>query len=85
VFDQEIMVQALCFGFRIGEVPVPTRYFPEASSVGFRRSVDYGFAVLWLVVRYVLHRLHLVRSRQFTARLEDILAPRHREAILRTR
>jgi len=78
------MAQALCFGFRVGEVPVPTRYFPEASSVNFRRSVEYGCAVLWLVLRYLLHRLHLVRSRQFTARLEDILAPRHREAILRS-
>jgi glycosyltransferase involved in cell wall biosynthesis len=84
VFDQEIMVQALCFGFRVAEVPVPTRYFPEASSVGLRRSVEYGCAVLWLLVRYTLHRLHLVRSRQFTARLADILAPRHREAILRS-
>lgn len=84
VFDQEIMVQALCFGFRVREVPVPTRYFPEASSVNFQRSVKYGFAVLWLVVRYLLHRAHVVRSRQFTARLEDILAPRHREAILRS-
>lgn len=85
VFDQEIMVQALCFGFRVREVPVPTRYFPEASSVNFKRSVEYGCDVLWLVGRYLLHRLHLVRSRQFTARLGDILAPRHREAILRPR
>jgi glycosyltransferase involved in cell wall biosynthesis len=85
VFDQEIMVQALCFGMRVGEVPVPTRYFPEASSVNFSRSVQYGLAVLWLVVRYLLHRAHVLRSRQFTARLEDVLAPRHREAILRTR
>jgi glycosyltransferase involved in cell wall biosynthesis len=84
VFDQEIMVQALCFGFRVGEVPVPTRYFPEASSVNFRRSVEYGLDVLWLLWRYQLHRAHLVRSRQFTARLEDVLAPRHREAILRS-
>jgi glycosyltransferase involved in cell wall biosynthesis len=84
VFDQEIMVQALCFGFTVREVPVPTRYFPEASSVNFQRSVKYGLAVLWLVVRYLLHRAHVVRSRQFTARLEDILAPRHREAILRS-
>src|SRR6266850_3172035 len=83
VFDQEIMVQAVCFGFPVREVPVPTRYFPEASSVNFRRSVEYGLDVLWLLLRYVLHRAHLVRSRQFTARLEDVLAPRHREAILR--
>ena len=84
VFDQEIMVQAVCFGFRIGEVPVPTRYFAEASSVNFRRSVEYGLDVLWLMARYLLHRAHVWRSRQFTARLVDILAPRHREAILRS-
>jgi glycosyltransferase involved in cell wall biosynthesis len=84
VFDQEIMAQAVCFGFRVGEIPVPTRYFAEASSVNFERSVEYGLDVLGLVVRYLFHRLRLVRSRQFTARLEDILAPRHREAILRS-
>ena len=84
VFDQEIMAQAICFGFRVGEVPVPTRYFPEASSVNFKRSVEYGFDVLGLVGRYLLHRAHLGRNRQFTARLEDVLAPRHREAILRS-
>jgi glycosyltransferase involved in cell wall biosynthesis len=84
VFDQEIMVQALCHDFRVGEVPVPTRYFAEASSVNFKRSVEYGLDVLWLLLRYVLHRAHVVRSRQFTARLADVLAPRHREAILRS-
>ena len=84
VFDQEIMAQAVGFGFRVGEIPVPTRYFAEASSVNFERSVEYGLDVLWLVTRYLLHRWHLVRSRQFTARLAEILAPRHREAILRS-
>src|SRR5262245_22165686 len=83
VFDQEIMVQAMCFNFRVGEVPVPTRYFAEASSVNFKRSVEYGLDVLRLVVRYELHRAHLWRRRQFSARLEDVLAPRHRQAILR--
>jgi hypothetical protein len=78
------MAQAVCFGFRVAEIPVPTRYFAEASSVNFERSVDYGFDVLKLVARYILHRTHLWRSRQFTARLQDILAPRHREAILRS-
>jgi glycosyltransferase involved in cell wall biosynthesis len=83
VFDQEIMAQAVCWHFLIAEIPVPTRYFPEASSVNFRRSVAYGLDVLWLVWRYLLHRAHIVRSRQFIARLEDVLAPRHREGILR--
>ncbi len=83
VFDQEIMAQAVCFGFRVGEIPVPTRYFAEASSVNFARSVEYGLAVLKLVVRYALHRSHLWRSRQFSARLVEILAPVYREEILR--
>ncbi|MCA1644711.1 MAG: glycosyltransferase family 2 protein [Chloroflexi bacterium] len=83
VFDQEIMAQAVSFGFRVGEIPVPTRYFAEASSVNFERSVEYGLAVLRLVLRYLLHRAHIWRSRQFTVRLADILAPRHHEAILR--
>jgi glycosyltransferase involved in cell wall biosynthesis len=83
VFDQEIMAQAVCWRFGVAEVPVPTRYFREASSVNFQRSVEYGLDVLKLVMRYALHRLHVVRSRQFTARLEDVLAPRHREGILR--
>jgi glycosyltransferase involved in cell wall biosynthesis len=83
VFDQEIMAQAVCFGFRVGEVPVPTRYFAEASSVNFQRSVEYGFEVLGLVLKYLLHRSGLVRRRQFSVRLVDILAPRHRQAILR--
>src|ERR671939_1491155 len=78
VFDQEIMAQAVCHGFRVGEIPVPTRYFAEASSVNFERSVEYGVDVLRLVVRYLLHRAHVWRSRQFSARLEDILPPRHR-------
>jgi glycosyltransferase involved in cell wall biosynthesis len=82
VFDQEIMAQAVCFRFRVAEVPVPTRYFAEASSVNFERSVEYGIDVLKLVLRYLLHRAHVWRSRQFSARLEDVLAPRHREAIL---
>ena len=83
VFDQEIMAQAVSFGFRVGETPVPTRYFPEASSVNFKRSVEYGLDVLWTVGRYVLHRTKLKRSRRLSVRLADILAPRHREAILR--
>src|SRR5919199_4861587 len=76
VFDQEIMAQAVHFGFTVSEVPVPTRYFPEASSVNFQRSVQYGLDVLKLVGRYLLHRWRLVPRRQFTARLEDVLAPR---------
>ena len=55
-------------GRRIGEIGVPTRYFEEASSVGFRRSVVYGTSTLRVVARFVLHRLRLRRSPKLTAR-----------------
>ena len=64
VFDQEILVQAIVQGYRIGEVPVPTRYDAESSSIGFRRSISYGLATLWTLVKYVLHCSHLWRFRQ---------------------
>src|SRR3954467_581664 len=64
VFDQELIAQVVAAGMRvrIGEVGVPTRYFDEASSVGFRRSVVYGLSTLRVVARFVLHRLRLRRS-----------------------
>jgi glycosyltransferase involved in cell wall biosynthesis len=83
VFDQDLLAQAVAHGFRVTEIPVPTRYFPEASSVNFRRSTTYGLSILGLVLRYTLYRAHLRPSRQFSARLEDVLAPRHRTGILR--
>jgi glycosyltransferase involved in cell wall biosynthesis len=70
VFDQELIAQVVAAGMRsrIGEVAVPTRYFGEASSVGFKRSVVYGLSTLRVVVRYMLHRLRVRRSPQLTAR-----------------
>jgi glycosyltransferase involved in cell wall biosynthesis len=75
VFDQEIIVQAAHLGFRIEEVPVPTRYFPEASSASFMASVNYGFSILFLLGRYLLHRLSLVDQKQF-----ECFAARYRRA-----
>ena len=70
VFDQELIAQVVAAGMgrRIGEIAVPTRYFEEASSVGFRRSVVYGTSTLRVVARYLLHRIGLRRSEQLTAR-----------------
>ena len=65
IFDQEIIAQIVAAEFRIEEVPVPTRYFADASSVGFVPGVRYGLGILWLVVRYALHRRGLWRQRQF--------------------
>ena len=52
VFDNQMLAQALWFGFHIGELSCPTRYFPEASSINFRRSVQYGFGVLGTAFEY---------------------------------
>ncbi len=68
VFDQELVAQAVATGMRIGEIAVPTRYFEEASSVNFRRSVVYGLSTLRVVTRFLLHRLRLRRSRKLANR-----------------
>ena len=54
IFDNEMLVQALAFGFHIGEISCPTRYMEEASSISFRRSVKYGFGVLYNSLQYRL-------------------------------
>jgi glycosyltransferase involved in cell wall biosynthesis len=65
IFDQEIVAQFVEARLRIAEVPVPTRYFPAASSASFLQSSIYGLSILWLLVRFLLHRAGLARSRQF--------------------
>jgi glycosyltransferase involved in cell wall biosynthesis len=68
VFDQELVAQAVACRMRIGEIAVPTRYFREASSVNFRRSVVYGLSTLRVILRFMLHRLRLRRSRKLANR-----------------
>ena len=65
VFDSQFLAQAVAFGFRIGDVPVPARYFPEASSIGLRRSIAYGLGTLGTLVQYRAHRMGLTRSALF--------------------
>jgi glycosyltransferase involved in cell wall biosynthesis len=65
VFDQEMLVQATHLGFRIKEVPVPTKYFPAASSASFFDSVIYGLSILFLLGRFLLHKISLFECRQF--------------------
>lgn len=66
VFDTEILVQAVHFGFRLGDVPVPVRYMPEASSINLRRSINYGVQTLLVLLKFIAHRLGLKRSLLFT-------------------
>ena len=56
VFDNEMLAQAIYFGFRIGEISCPTRYFEDASSINFRRSVKYGFGVLATSLKFRLQK-----------------------------
>jgi glycosyltransferase involved in cell wall biosynthesis len=71
VFDQELVAQAVATRMRIGEIAVPTRYFREASSVNFRRSVVYGLSTLRVVVRFTLHRLRVRRSWKLASRRKN--------------
>ena len=68
VFDTQFLAQAVRFGFRLGDIPVPVRYFPEASSINFRRSLKYGLSTLAVVGQYWLDRLRWKRSPLFAAK-----------------
>jgi hypothetical protein len=65
IFDQEIVAQLVNIKMRITEVPVPTRYFAQASSASFVASTRYGISILWLLLRYVLHRVGAIHQNQF--------------------
>jgi glycosyltransferase involved in cell wall biosynthesis len=66
VFDNQMLAQATYFGFRIGEISCPTKYFPEASSINFRRSVIYGLGVVRTSIQFRLQRLGLARFAIFS-------------------
>lgn len=66
VFDTEIIAQGMSCDLSFREVPIVTRYFPEASSINFRRSVKYGFGIIGVLAKYSLHKSAILPSRQFT-------------------
>jgi glycosyltransferase involved in cell wall biosynthesis len=65
VFDNEMAAQVLYKGYEIAEVTCPTKYFEEASSINFRRSVKYGLGVLGVSLKYFFSKRGLVKSRLF--------------------
>jgi glycosyltransferase involved in cell wall biosynthesis len=65
VFDNQMIAQAVMFGFRIGEISCPTKYFKEASSINFRRSVKYGLGVLTTTATFVGHKAGVFHSPLF--------------------
>jgi glycosyltransferase involved in cell wall biosynthesis len=75
VFDNQMIAQAAWFGFRLGEISCPTKYFPEASSINFRRSCIYGLGVLRTSIDYRLCRWGLKRSAMFEPAPEARLTP----------
>ncbi len=74
VFDNEMLVQTVYFGFKIGELSCPTRYFKEASSINFRRSVKYGIGVLTNSMKYVLGRSGIKKFNIFSSTGKKLLA-----------
>lgn len=75
VFDSEFLAQTVHFGFRIGDIPVPVRYFDEASSISFRRSMTYGTKTLGVLMKYWAYRLGIYRSSLFEPGVEDLASP----------
>jgi glycosyltransferase involved in cell wall biosynthesis len=65
IFDTEIIAQGIANGMRFREIPIETRYFDEASQIGFRRSVRYGMSILWVLTKYKLWKWGLWRSALF--------------------
>ena len=68
IFDNQMLCQIIHYGFRIGEMTCPTKYFPEASSINLSRSIKYGIGVLKVSLEFCFCRMHLIRSRIFSKR-----------------
>ena len=66
VFDQQFLIQCAHFGFRIGDIPVPAKYFEEASSINFSRSTKYGIETLITIMKLFLHKLGIIKCNLFS-------------------
>ncbi len=67
VFDSQFLVQSVYFGFRIGDIPIPTRYFEHASSINFAQSVIYGLRTIVCLLQFVIQKSHLYKFRLFSS------------------
>jgi glycosyltransferase involved in cell wall biosynthesis len=74
IFDTEIIAQGMANNLFFQEKPIVTRYFPEASSINFRRSLVYGFGILGVLVKYFLYQRKIFRLRQFEPKPTAILS-----------
>jgi glycosyltransferase involved in cell wall biosynthesis len=83
VFDTQVIAQAIAFGFRIGEIPVAARYFKEASSVNFQRSVTYGLQTVRTMLEFWADRLEIRRSARFRIPLRRIVSQHYHQELFR--
>ena len=84
VFDNEMLAQTVFFGFKIGEISCPTKYFTEASSINFARSVKYGFGVLGTSLKYRLQKMGVKQYPIFentTGKLDVNSVPSHAKSV----
>src|SRR6266700_1667509 len=79
IFDNEILAQIIYMRYRIGEISCPTKYFPEASSINFSRSVRYGFAVLATSVKFRLQKMGVADFGMFGRHGRKLLNDYYRE------
>ena len=75
VFDNQMLAQCVYFGFRIGEVSCPTKYFEEASSINFRRSVVYGLSVVRTTLQFAMQQWGLKKYKFFDAKGRKLTTP----------
>jgi hypothetical protein len=73
LFDNEMLAQAIYFNYQIGEISCPTKYFAEASSISFKRSVKYGVGVLWTSLKFRMQRMGVGRFRLFESERTRLL------------
>ena len=66
VFDSQFLTQAVYFKFKIGDIPMPCRYFEEASSINFRRSTKYGLQTLIVLSKYIIQMTKIGRFKIFS-------------------
>ena len=71
LFDNQMLSQIIYFGFGVGEISCPTRYFPEASSINFRRSLKYGLGVLATSLKFRLQKMHMGSFKMFQSELRQ--------------
>jgi len=81
VFDNEILAQVIYMGYHVGEISCPTRYFPEASSINFSRSLRYGLGVLSTSVKFRLQKMRLGSFRFLNAQGRRLLEDYYREVV----